>query len=66
MKNEGPVERGMQTVISAALMLSAIFWLDGIWVWVAGIFSIAILAFASIGFCPLYAVFKIKKNENEK
>ncbi|MFA7209039.1 MAG: DUF2892 domain-containing protein [Parcubacteria group bacterium] len=61
MKNEGPVERGIQAIISMALMLSAIFWLDGIWVWVAVIFSIAIMAFASVSFCPLYAIFKIKK-----
>jgi len=66
MKNEGPIERGIQAIIGAALMLSAIFWLDGIWIWVAGIFSIVVLAFASIGFCPLYAVFKIKGNKNEK
>jgi len=61
MKNEGFVERGIQLFISAALLVLVIFWLSGAWAWVVGIFSGAVLLFAIVGFCPLYAIFKIKK-----
>jgi len=61
MKNEGFIERGIQLIISATLSVGAIFWLSGFLMWLAGIFSIVILSFAIIGFCPLYAIFGIKK-----
>jgi hypothetical protein len=61
MKNEGFIERGIQLTISALIAVTAIFWLSGIWAWVAGIFSVVILVFAIVGFCPLYFLFKIKK-----
>ncbi len=61
MKNEGFVERGIQLTISATLLVLALYWLSGMWIWVVGALAMLIMLFAVMGFCPLYVLLKIKK-----
>ncbi|NTW27450.1 MAG: DUF2892 domain-containing protein [Candidatus Moranbacteria bacterium] len=64
MKNEGFVERGIQASISAVLLIGAVFWLAGTWSYVIGGLSVLIGIFAIIGFCPLYVVLGIKRQQS--
>lgn len=61
MRNEGIIERSIQATISSTLMVVAYFWLAGTWALVAGFFALLIGTFAIIGFCPLYVLFRVKR-----
>lgn len=59
MKNEGLVERLIQTSIASASILGAMFWTGGKWQIFLFVFGLMVTTFAIIGFCPLYKIFKI-------
>lgn len=61
MKNEGAVERGLQTTISVAIFLIAFFWISGVGQFVLFVLAVVIAALAIIGFCPFYVL--IGKNK---
>ncbi|EKD58350.1 MAG: hypothetical protein ACD_56C00146G0009 [uncultured bacterium] len=60
MKNEGFIERLIQTSIGVASFLGSIFWIGGRWQIFLFAFGLMVTTFAIIGFCPLYKIFKIK------
>lgn len=66
MKNEGIIERSIQAVISAGLLLSGIFLVSGllsvIFMLLAGVIAI----FAVIEFCPLYKLLGINRYKKSK
>lgn len=66
MKNEGIIERGIQTIISASLFLGAFFRAEGKLQVILFILAGMIWTFAVIGFCPLYALIGKNKNVVEK
>ena len=62
MKNEGIIERSIQTTIAITALIGAYFWTTGVWQIVLFLFAMAVGTFAVIGFCPLYVL--IGKNAN--
>ena len=60
-KNEGFLERGIQLSVSALLLVVAIFWLGEIWSWAIVFLAGIIALFAIKGFCPLYILLGINK-----
>ncbi|MFA5994456.1 MAG: DUF2892 domain-containing protein [Parcubacteria group bacterium] len=62
MKNEGFVERGIQLTLSATLLVLALYWLSGVWAWITGAFALVVMIFAIMGFCLLYALLKVRKD----
>ena len=63
MKNEGIIERFLQSAISASLFFSVVFVFVGMWQIMFFILAIVIGAFAIIGFCPLYRLLGINTNK---
>lgn len=57
-QNESGLDRTLRAIIGIALVV-AMFYLTGVWVWVAGIVAAILLVTAAVGFCPLYALFRI-------
>lgn len=57
-QNESGLDRTLRAIIGIALVV-AMFYLTGVWVWVAGIVAAVLLVTAAVGFCPLYALFRI-------
>ncbi|KKQ45674.1 MAG: hypothetical protein US63_C0012G0009 [Candidatus Moranbacteria bacterium GW2011_GWC2_37_8] len=66
MKNEGTIERALQTLISVALFSGAFFWVDGGWQILLFVLASAVAFFAVIGFCPMYKLLGINTYKNNK
>lgn len=66
MKNEGIIERSIQTTISAVLFLSGIFLAVGIWKVLLFVLAGMIGIFAIISFCPLYVIIGKNNYQNKK
>lgn len=66
MKNEGFIERGIQLSLSAALLNVAFFWLGGYWAILVGLLASVMGIFALIGFCPLYLILGIKREQTRE
>lgn len=56
MRNEGIIERGLQTTVAVVLFLVAFFWVSATMQVIFFTLSAAVALFAVIGFCPLYAL----------
>ena len=56
-QNMGTVDRIIRVVLGVAGLVAAIA--VGGWVWILGAVGIIFLATAVLGFCPLYALFRI-------
>jgi fatty acid desaturase len=58
--NEGPVDRIIRVVAGIALLVLGFTGLAaGAWMWIAYILGAILLVTGIVGFCPLYALFKI-------
>ena len=58
--NEGPVDRIIRVVVGIALLVLGFAGIaSGIWMWIATILGAILLVTGIVGFCPLYALFKI-------
>ncbi len=58
--NLGTIERAVRAVIGVVLIgLAAGGIATGVWMWVAGVVGVVMLATAAISFCPLWALLGI-------
>ncbi len=58
--NEGPVDRVIRVIVGIALLVLAITGVAaGVWMWLAYVLGAILLLTGIVGFCPLYALFKI-------
>jgi cytochrome b subunit of formate dehydrogenase len=58
--NEAPIDRIIRVIVGIALLALGLFGVAaGIWMWVATILGAILLVTGIVGFCPLYALFKI-------
>lgn len=66
MKNEGTIERILQSIISLSFLYLAIFVLEGKWQILFFALSLMVATFAVIGFCPMYKVLGINRYKGKK
>ena len=55
-RNMGQVDRLIRSVVGVVLLILAFTSLAGLWMWVAGIVGVVMLATAAMGWCPPYAI----------
>ncbi len=58
-QNEGALDRVIRLVIGVALGALVFTSLTGVWQIVAAIVAAILLLTAAVGFCPLYALFRV-------
>lgn len=59
-QNESTVDRAIRVVIGAALLIAAILGVVAApWSYGAGIVGAILLITGAVGFCPLYAIFRV-------
>lgn len=62
--NEGQTDRTIRIIIGAILLVIGIFAeVSGLVLWLSLIVGAILLVTGIVGFCPLYALFKIKTNK---
>lgn len=66
MKNEGTIERVLQSIISVSFLLVAIFWVEGKLQLLFIALSVMVATFAAIGFCPAYKILGINRYKKGK
>lgn len=52
--NVGRTDRIVRVVAGLALLVLALFVLDGAWAFIAGLASVVLVATAFVSFCPIY------------
>ncbi|MFZ3383775.1 MAG: DUF2892 domain-containing protein [Candidatus Methanoperedens sp.] len=66
-KNVGTIDRIVRVVIGIILLYAAATGMvSGIWMYVAGILGIVMLAAAALAYCPLYPAMKINTTSKSK
>lgn len=66
MKNEGTIERILQSIISLTFLYLAIFVAEGKWQILFFALSLMVATFATIGFCPMYKVLGINRYKGKE
>jgi Flp pilus assembly protein TadB len=62
--NESPVDRIIRVILGIVLLALGLAGVaTGLWMWVVYILGAILLATGIVGFCPLYALLKIKTNK---
>jgi len=60
--NEGSIDRVVRLVLGMALLALALFVLSGVAAVVVGVVAFIPLLTGAVGYCPLYAVARIRTN----
>lgn len=64
--NEGTVDRVLRLVLGVALLAVALFVLDGAAAVVVGVVAFVPIITGAVGYCPLYAVARIRTNGSDR
>ena len=62
-QNVSTRDRDIRLAAAAALMITAIFLLQGVFAIIAGAVALILFGTAALGFCPLYTVLGVKPHE---
>lgn len=65
-QNEGVIDRIIRLVLGVALGILVFTSLTGVWQIVVAVVAAILLVTAAVGFCPLYALFRINTKPGKR
>lgn len=60
--NEGAVDRAIRIIVGLGIGIAVFTLLSGVWQIVAAVVAAMLLLTGIVGFCPIYALLRIKTN----